>query len=174
MQAEALRSGWLNASAAYGYFPCQAEGDDLIVYKPLPDGSEEPLRFHFPRQTDGDGLCMADYFAAKADGHRDLAIFQIVTLGQGAAEHVQALHKANDFTDSFFNHGLAVQLTETAAEYMPDTIRRELGLGARQGKRYSWGYQAIPEPEPARDGLQTAARAGGTGFADDIGISIHP
>ena len=145
MQAEALRSGWLNASAAYGYFPCQAEGDDLIVYKPLPDGSEEPLRFHFPRQTDGDGLCLADYFAAKADGHRDLAIFQIVTLGQGAAEHVQALHKANDFTESFFNHGLAVQLTETAAEYMHDTIRRELGLGARQGKRYSWGYQAIPD-----------------------------
>ena len=145
MQAEALQNGWLNASAAYGYFPCQAEGDDLIVYKPLPDGSEKPLRFHFPRQTDGDGLCLSDYFAAKADSQRDLAIFQIVTLGQGAADHVQALHKANDFTESFFNHGLAVQLTETAAAYMHDTIRRELGLGARQGKRYSWGYPAIPD-----------------------------
>ncbi len=145
MQAEALQNGWLNASAAYGYFPCQAEGDDLIIYKPLPDGSEKPLRFHFPRQTDGDGLCLSDYFAAKADSQRDLAIFQIVTLGQGASDHVQALHKANDFTESFFNHGLAVQLTETAAAYMHDTIRRELGLGARQGKRYSWGYPAIPD-----------------------------
>jgi 5-methyltetrahydrofolate--homocysteine methyltransferase len=145
MRAEALQNGWLNASAAYGYFPCQAEGDDLIVYKPLPDGSEEALHFHFPRQTDGEGLCLSDYFAAKADGRRDLAVFQIVTLGQRAADHVQALHKANDFTESFFNHGLAVQLTETAAEYMHDHIRGELRLGARQGKRYSWGYQAIPD-----------------------------
>ena len=145
MQAEALQDGWLNASAAYGYFPCQAEGDDLIVYRPLPDGSEEPLRFHLPRQTDGEGLCLSDYFAGAAGGQRDLAIFQIVTLGRGAAEHVQALHTADDFTESFFTHGLAVQLTETAAEYMHNHIRNELGLGARQGKRYSWGYPAIPD-----------------------------
>jgi 5-methyltetrahydrofolate--homocysteine methyltransferase len=145
MQAEALRDGWLNASAAYGYFPCQAEGDDLLVYRPLPDGSEETLRFHLPRQTDGEGLCLSDYFAGAAGGQRDLAIFQIVTLGRGAAEHVQALHTADDFTESFFAHGLAVQLTETAAEYIHDHIRNELGLGARQGKRYSWGYPAIPD-----------------------------
>jgi len=145
MQAEALRDGWLNASAAYGYFPCQAEGDDLIVYRPLPDGSEATLRFHFPRQADSDGLCLSDYFWPAASGQRDLAIFQIVTLGQRAVEHVQALHSADDFTESFFAHGLAVQLTETAAEYMHDHIRGELGLGARHGKRYSWGYPAIPD-----------------------------
>ena len=145
MQAEALRDGWLNASAAYGYFPCQAEGDDLIVYKPLANGDEEALRFHFPRQTEGEGLCLSDYYATEADGRRDLSIFQIVTLGQGAAEHVQALHTADDFTESFFAHGLAVQITETAAGYLHNTIRRELGLDARQGKRYSWGYPAIPD-----------------------------
>lgn len=145
MQAEALRDGWLNASAAYGYFPCQAEGDDLIVFRPLPDSSEETLRFHLPRQTEDKGLCLSDYFRPVNSGQRDLAIFQIVTLGRGAAEHVQALHTADDFTESFFTHGLAVQLTETAAEYMHDHIRNELGLSARQGKRYSWGYPAIPD-----------------------------
>ncbi|MDK2982386.1 MAG: 5-methyltetrahydrofolate--homocysteine methyltransferase [Chloroflexota bacterium] len=145
MRADAFQQGWLNASAAYGYFPCNAEGDDLIVYNPLPDGGEEPLRFPFPRQTDDKGLCLSDYFRPAGSGQRDLAIFQIVTLGQRTADSVQALHEADDFTESFFAHGLAVQLTESAAGYLHDHIRRELGLGARQGKRYSWGYPAIPD-----------------------------
>ncbi len=32
MKKEALKAGWLKPQAVYGYFPCQADGDDLIVY----------------------------------------------------------------------------------------------------------------------------------------------
>jgi 5-methyltetrahydrofolate--homocysteine methyltransferase len=42
---------------------------------------------------------------------------------------------------------LAVQTAEAAAEYLHRHIRRELGLAEGQGKRYSWGYPAIPELE---------------------------
>ena len=34
MKREALREKWLNPQAVYGLFPCQSEGDDLIVYNP--------------------------------------------------------------------------------------------------------------------------------------------
>ncbi len=34
MKREAMREKWLNPQGVYGLFPCQAEGDDLIVYNP--------------------------------------------------------------------------------------------------------------------------------------------
>ena len=46
---------------------------------------------------------------------------------------------------SFFAHGLSVETAEALAEYVHRHIRRELGLGATQGKRYSWGYPACPD-----------------------------
>jgi len=145
MWAESQSSGWLKASAIYGYFPCQAEGDDLLVFNLLPDSKEEAIRFSFPRQPQAPALCLSDYFADSHSGKRDIAAFQFVTLGQAAAGHVHALHEADDMLDAFFAHGLAVQLTETAAIYTHARIRRELGLKANQGKRYSWGYPAIPD-----------------------------
>jgi 5-methyltetrahydrofolate--homocysteine methyltransferase len=47
-------------------------------------------------------------------------------------------------------HGLAVQTAEATAEYLHRHIRRELGLGKDQGKRYSWGYPAIPNLDDHR------------------------
>ncbi len=145
MQAEALQSGWLNASAAYGFFPCRADGDDLLVFLTSPNGSREQLRFSFPRQSTGQGLCLSDFFVNGKSAQEDVAAFQIVTLGRKAVEYVHALQEQDGITSSFFSHGLAVQLTETAAKYMHNRIRRELGLKANQGKRYSWGYPAIPD-----------------------------
>ena len=46
--------------------------------------------------------------------------------------------------------GLAVQTAEATAEYLHLHIRRELGLAEGQGKRYSWGYPAIPELDDHR------------------------
>ena len=40
---------------------------------------------------------------------------------------------------------LAVQTAEATAEYLHQFIRTELKIGKGQGKRYSWGYPAIPE-----------------------------
>ncbi len=93
MWAESQSSGWLKASAIYGYFPCQAEGDDLLVFNLLPDGKEVAIRFSFPRQPQAPALCLSDYFADSQSGKRDIAAFQFVTLGQAAAGHVHALHE---------------------------------------------------------------------------------
>jgi 5-methyltetrahydrofolate--homocysteine methyltransferase len=71
--------------------------------------------------------------------------FQIVTVGQEATARIDRLQAAGDYTEAYFSHGLAVQTAEAAAEYLHRHIRRELGLAEEQGKRYSWGYPAIPE-----------------------------
>ena len=43
-----------------------------------------------------------------------------------------------------------MQTAEATAEYLHRHIRRELGLPEGQGKRYSWGYPAIPELDDHR------------------------
>jgi 5-methyltetrahydrofolate--homocysteine methyltransferase len=75
----------------------------------------------------------------------DTVSFQVVTVGQEASERFDKLQKADDYSEAYFTHGLAVQTAEAAAEYLHRHIRRELGLKKSQGKRYSWGYPAIPD-----------------------------
>lgn len=148
MRREALREGWLQPQAVYGYWPAQADGNDLIIYEPgsVQMGTpSEQMRMTFPRQNQSDGLCLADYFASVNSGRMDVVAFQVVTVGQEASRRVERLQAAGDYSEAYFTHGLSVQTAEATAEYLHQHIRRELGLGEDQGKRYSWGYPAIPE-----------------------------
>ena len=148
MLKQASKEGWLQPQGMYGYWPCQSEGNDLIVYQPASIKSKNPIeltRFNFPRQDAGENLCLADYFASKESGLMDIVAFQIVTVGQAATDRFDRLQQANDYTEGYFTHGLAVQMAEASAEYLHRHIRRELGLEPEQGKRYSWGYNTLPE-----------------------------
>jgi len=148
MIKEAEKEGWLKPQGMYGYWPCQSNGTELIIYQPASVRNGKPLeisRFSFPRQSSGDFLCLADYFASVESGTMDVVAFQVVTVGQEATDRFDRLQKAGDYSEGYFTHGLAVQMAEAAAEYLHRHIRRELGLDAEQGKRYSWGYPAIPE-----------------------------
>jgi 5-methyltetrahydrofolate--homocysteine methyltransferase len=156
MKREALRTGWLKPKGIYGYWPVQAQGDDLLVYDPE-SLSGEPLgapaaiaRFSFPRQSSGELLCLADYFAEVGSGKMDVVALQVVTVGQEATEKFDALQEQGDYSEGYFIHGLAVQTAEASAEYLHRHIRRELGLAEDQGKRYSWGYPAIPDLDDHR------------------------
>src|SRR5688572_9300424 len=146
MKREALREKWLNPQAVYGLFPCQAEGDELIIYNP--DNLDEVLtRFSFPRQPYDEHLALSDYFASVESGQIDVIAFQVVTVGQEATQRFDKLQSAHDYTEAYFTHGLAVQAAEATADYLHEHIKREMGIPENQGKRYSWGYPAIPELE---------------------------
>lgn len=160
MTRQARSQGWLKPQAVYGYWPCQADGDDLILYDPqsLPsppaslrrgEGSVV-ARFSFPRQPAGERLCLADYFAPVDSGQMDVVALQVVTVGQEATERFDRLQAAGDYSEAYYLHGLAVQTAEATAEYLHRHIRRELGLAEGQGKRYSWGYPAIPDLDDHR------------------------
>lgn len=146
MTKEALRFKWLKPQAVYGYFACQAAGDDLIIYEDA-TGKKELTRFSFPRQPYDDHLALSDYYASVDSGQLDVVALQVVTVGQEATEKFEKMQAANDYTEAYFAHGLAVQAAEATANYLHEHIRKELGLDEKQGKRYSWGYPAIPELE---------------------------
>ncbi|MBA3823785.1 MAG: homocysteine S-methyltransferase family protein, partial [Ktedonobacterales bacterium] len=132
--------------AIYGYYPCAADGDALAVFDPA-DTSHEIARFAFPRQPEGERLCLADYFAPLGAPTRDVVAFQVVTMGQRATAQIDALQASGTYTDAFFLHGLGVQLAEALAEYVNAQVKAELGQHEEKDapRRYSWGYPAIPD-----------------------------
>jgi 5-methyltetrahydrofolate--homocysteine methyltransferase len=144
MKTEALTGGWLTPGAVYGYFPVASEGDTLVVYDPA-DPATEIERFPFPRQTDRDELCLADYFVPGENGRRDVAALQIVTVGDALLERSERMMREGDYTEGYYLHGFGVRLAEAGAEYVNRLIVRELGLDGRRGLRYSWGYPACPD-----------------------------
>jgi 5-methyltetrahydrofolate--homocysteine methyltransferase len=168
MKRETLREKWLNPQAVYGLFPCQAEGDELIVYNP--ENLDETLtRFNFPRQPYDEHLALSDYFASVESGQMDAVAFQIVTVGQQATERFDKMQAANNYTEAYFAHGLAVQAAEATADYLHDHIRREMGIPENQGKRYSWGYPAIPELEDHKKVFELLPAV-----TTELGISLSP
>ncbi len=152
MLRDARQQRYLQPKVVYGYFPCQSSGNDLIIYDPQIYAEEngrqrEIVRFHFPRQHERERLCLADYFASIESGKVDVVAFQVVTMGQAASDMVQRLQQAGDYAEAFYTHGLAVEMAEGLAEYTNQLVCKELRLDRQRGRRYSWGYPAIPDLE---------------------------
>ncbi len=142
LKSEILTHGWLTPKIVYGYFPCHAEGDDLVILDPV--HRKEPLvRLAFPRQPDERHLCLADYF--RTEPGSDVAAFQVVTVGHEATRIADGWQEKGDYTRALYLHGLAVETAEALAEYWHRRVRAELGIPENQGKRYSPGYPAWPE-----------------------------
>ncbi|MBA3449907.1 MAG: dihydropteroate synthase, partial [Chloroflexia bacterium] len=144
MQHEAIERGWLQPRIRYGYYPANRDGNSLVVFSP-DEEEREIARFAFPRQPRRDRLCLADYYLPLSSGRRDVAIFQIVTVGSAATALTETLQAAGEYSESFFSHGLSVQTAEGLADYAHARIRAELGVDSNQGKRYSWGYPSCPD-----------------------------
>jgi len=149
MLAEAEREKSLAPAAVYGYFPANADGDALIIYDPArysADGTtEEIARFTFPRQPQGEYLCISDYYEPVGGRGVDVVQLQAVTVGEPADKAFARLEAADNYSEAYFFHGLAVQMAEGVANYMTNLVRGQLGIAADQGKRYSWGYPACPD-----------------------------
>lgn len=154
MQADAQKQGWLQPQATYGYFPCQADGNDLIIYDPQTmaerNGATADLReiarLTFPRQDEDAYLSISDYFAPRSSGLVDVVALQVVTVGERATQRFDTLQGAGDYSEAYYVHGLAVQTAEATAAWLHARIQKELGIGPR-GRRYSWGYGACPDLE---------------------------
>jgi len=156
----------LQAAVVYGYWPCNAEGQDLVVYDPHTAPSEpgsdrvELARFAFPRQRRDRRLCLADFFRPRESGELDVISFQLVTMGSRVSEVAAELFAQDSYRDYLELHGLSVQLTEALAEFWHARVRDELGLAGEddpdldgvlrqgyRGSRYSFGYPACPDLE---------------------------
>lgn len=155
-----IEEGILQPKVVYGYYPCNSDGDDLVVYRPGSDPPEEWVRFTFPRQKGGRRLCIADFFAPVGSGRVDVVAFQVVTVGEKATQLERQLFASDRYTDYLYLHGLSVETAEALAEYWHKRVREELGIAGAdsadirelfkqgyQGARYSFGYPACPNLE---------------------------
>ncbi|MDP8299087.1 MAG: homocysteine S-methyltransferase family protein [Candidatus Tantalella remota] len=132
LKEEALREGWLDLKAVYGYFKCRLSGDDMDILDE--SGKKVISEIHFPRTEKGNSV--ADYFS----GEKDIVAFQAVTVGGNMNKAIEKMTAAKEDTRAFLLHGVSVHLAEALAAYLHDRIRDELGIGKKQGKRYSPGY----------------------------------
>ena len=166
LEEDVIASGVFEPKAVYGYFPCQSEGNDVIVYEPqdsggrLDTGATELIRFTFPRQREGRKLSIADFFAPKSSGKMDVIGFSLVTMGSKASQETQRLFEGGEYTRYLYMHGLSVETAEALAEYLHKKMREELGIAGDdagritdlfhqkyRGSRYSFGYPACPNLE---------------------------
>ena len=153
----AQAEGTLVPAVAWGYFPVNSDGDDLLVWAD-DDRRTERLRFQFPRQQKDRFLCISDFFRPAESGEPDYAAFHVATMGSKATERERELFAADRYQDYLLCHGLSVEMTEALAEYWHRRIREEWGFADEdgpslaglfrqqyRGSRYSWGYPACPD-----------------------------
>jgi 5-methyltetrahydrofolate--homocysteine methyltransferase len=176
----AVREEILSPQAAYGYWPCAADGNDVILFDADDGqgGGRELTRFSFPRQNKEGGLCVADFFRDVSSNERDVIGLQVVTMGRRASEAAREWFADNRYQDYLYLHGLSVEMAEALAEYLHRRIRGELGFAAEEsrdpeamlnqgyrGSRYSFGYPACPNLADQKQLLALLR-------ADEIGITL--
>jgi len=145
---------YLHPRALLGFFPCYALGNEIVVLAcpregDTEDRASELTRFVCPRQPKGDRICLADFFRPAEDGkppaELDVIGLQAVTVGSEVTELMAKLETEGEFAEQLFVHGLGVQTAEGLAEWLHWRARTMLGIGEAQGRRYSWGYPAVPD-----------------------------
>jgi 5-methyltetrahydrofolate--homocysteine methyltransferase len=147
----------LQPKVAYGYFPVNSNGDDLIVFDAV-DQDREALRFTFPRQSDKRRLCISDFFKSVDSGQKDVLGLSCVTMGPEASRRAKELFAANEYKQYLYLHGMGVECAEALAELWHKRMRQELGIDGDdspqirelfiqkyRGSRYSFGYPACPD-----------------------------
>ena len=170
---------------AYGHFPANADGQDLIIWTD-DDRTTERTRFHFPRQSVDPYLCISDFFRPVGSLEKDYASFMVVTMGSRVSERAAELFAENHYQEYLFLHGLGVEMAEALAEYWHHRIRQELGFADEDGPtltglfrqqyrggRYSWGYPACPNLNDNATVVELL-EAGRIGVEVSEGFQLHP
>ena len=181
---ECERDDILQPKAAYGYFKCAAQNNDLVLFDE--SGKKETGRFSLPRQDKDGGICVADFFRDIDSGERDVLAMQVVTAGQKVADVAREWFANDRYQDYLYLHGLGVEIAEALAEYIHKRIRSELGFGFEddrdmkkllkqgyRGSRYSFGYPAVPRLEDQKLLLELlGAQAIGIELSEEF--QLHP
>jgi 5-methyltetrahydrofolate--homocysteine methyltransferase len=127
----------LRASAVYGFFPANSDGDDIVVFTDESRRNER-LRFRMLRQQwEREGQTsfrsLADYVAPPGSGVADYVGAFAVTAGLGAEELAARFEKDHDDYNSIMVKALADRLAEAFAELLHERARRDWGYGQGEG-----------------------------------------
>jgi 5-methyltetrahydrofolate--homocysteine methyltransferase len=165
---------YLHPRVKLGFFPCYAVGNEIWCIDPEDRGkpvSEARVieKFVAPRQPKHDRICLADFYRPKevveATGQYDVVALQAVTVGREVTELLEKLEADGEFAEQLFVHGLGVQTAEGLSEWLHAKVREDLGIEPGQGRRYSWGYPAVPEQSEHEKVVRIL-------HADEIGMTL--
>ena len=139
---------YLHPRALLGYFPCNSDGNELIIWDPEGVGGAQKRNStawssRASRATTGSAWPTST--ARSSPARSTWSPLQAVTAGDEVTELMAKLEAEGEFAEQLFTHGLGVQTAEGMAEWLHARVRADLGLEPTQGRRYSWGYPACPE-----------------------------
>src|SRR5207249_2280611 len=157
VENELLATGAMEARAVYKFFPAQSEGETIFLYGPDRRVVES---FTFPRQSTGEGLCLADFVAPRGTGLTDYAALFAVSCGAGVRDVAERWKAEGRFLDSHIVQALAIEGAEAFAELLhrrlremwgfpdpPEMTMQERFKARYRGVRVSFGYPACPRLE---------------------------
>jgi 5-methyltetrahydrofolate--homocysteine methyltransferase len=179
------------ARGVYGFWPSNADGDDIVVYK---DDSRrvELARFHMLRQQDviadaKPNRSLADFVAPIASQAPDYIGVFAVTTGLGADELAAEYERAHDDYSAIIVKALADRLAEAFAEFLHAQARRDWGYGkgeqlssdellheAYRGIRPAFGYPACPDHTEKRKLFELLDAHRHTGVILTESLAMYP
>jgi 5-methyltetrahydrofolate--homocysteine methyltransferase len=139
-----VKENWFKAQATIGFWPANAEGDDIAVYaddaRKTRIATFHTLRQQLEKREGRFNAALSDFIAPVASGVPDYIGAFVVTAGIGEDVVADRFKHANDDYSSILCKALADRLAEAFAERMHARVRREF-----------WGY--APDETLAPDQL---------------------
>ena len=158
-----IKGNWFKAQATIGFWPANADGDDIAVYaddsRTRQIATFHTLRQQLEKREGRFNAALSDFVAPAASGVPDYIGAFVVTAGIGEDAVADRFKNANDDYSSILCKALADRLAEAFAERMHARVRREfwgyapdeqlspddLILEKYQGIRPAPGYPAQPD-----------------------------
>ena len=158
VEDDVLANADINASAVFKFFPVQSDGQSLQILSP--DGKQVLDRIYFGRQSQREGLCLADLAMPIDSGKLDYIAMFATSIGPGVRDLAEQWKNDGQFLNSHILQALALEGAEAFAELLHQQIRQMWGFGdpagityqdlfrtQYRGRRYSFGYPACPRLE---------------------------
>ncbi|APW63346.1 methionine synthase [Paludisphaera borealis] len=157
-----IREKLLTAHGVYGFFPANADGDDVVIFTD-DTRTQERSRLHFlrqqwERQGQNEFRCLADFVAPLDSGKADYIGGFAVTSGIGSQALVKGFKDELDDYNAIMAEALADRLAESFAEALHVRVRRDWGYGLDEqlspddliaekyrGIRPAAGYPSCPD-----------------------------
>jgi 5-methyltetrahydrofolate--homocysteine methyltransferase len=133
MLAKIVDEHWFRANAVLGFWPANAEGDDIFVYgdevRDEPIAVLHSLRQQLSKREGRANAALCDFVAPRESRLADYVGGFTVTAGIGEDEVAERFKRANDDYSAIMVKALADRLAEAFAENLHKRVRKEF-----------WGY----------------------------------
>jgi 5-methyltetrahydrofolate--homocysteine methyltransferase len=141
MLDQIIAEKWFTAQATIGFWPANAQGDDIVVYaddtRKQQIATFHTLRQQLEKREGRFNSALSDFIAPVASGVPDYIGAFVVTAGIGEDIIADRFKNANDDYSSILCKALADRLAEAFAERMHARVRREF-----------WGYAPDETTKP--------------------------